>query len=155
MIDLVVDYRMTSNFINSLTKGSEEERKILDYDDFVKEIDKYGIQFVLRKYDLQDFIYDHKPLEYYMVLWEKLHNWKSDPFQVFKKINSYDIVCYKYEEKDKKFNGYCNLLGLYANRLFGIDIDNLDDYSSNKLYKLMRSDDRVVLIDREVAVFAW
>lgn len=155
MIDLVVDYRITSNLINSLTKGSEEERKMLDYDDFVKEIDKYGIQFVLRKYELQEFIYDHKPLEYYMVLWKKLYDWKSDPFQVFKEINSYDIVRYKYEEKDKKFNGHCNLLGPYANRLFGIDIDNLDDYSSNKLYELMRSDDRVVLINREVAVFAW
>ena len=97
MIDLGVDCELCSNILSDMIKKSKEGSERLDYDDFFKEIDKYGVQSVLRKYGLQEFVSEPKPLWYYMVLWKRFHKGKLNPRKVFSEIFNYKIISYEYE----------------------------------------------------------
>ena len=156
MIDLIYDYGLTSEIIDSLNSKKFDSSDSMKYDDFEKEINKYGIKTTLNKYGLHEFITKDKPLAYFMILWHRIHKGWSNPYKVFSYINKYEIINYKYRDYNERLMIHYDLLRIYVDKLSGIELEKVDNnHAVNKLFSIMDSDDTVVLLREGVAVFAW
>ena len=154
MIDLIVDYDLTSKILENM-KERIKRTDMMEYDDFKKEINEYGIKTTLNKYDLHKFITKDKPLAYFMLLWDRVHRGWSDPHEVFSEIDKYRIIDYNYQDNNDRPVINYDLLRIYVDELFSIKLENLDNRAVGKLFRMMNSDDKVVLLKEGVAVFAW
>ena len=155
MIDLIYDYGLTSEILDSMNGNKFDSSDSMKYDDFEKEINKYGIKTTLNRYGLHEFITEDKPLAYFMLLWDRVHRGWSTPYKAFRDINKYRIINYKHYYSDEKIDRYYNLLEEYVKNLTGINLGNLDNHAVDRLFEMMWSDNKVVLLKEGVAVFAW
>lgn len=106
MIDLIYDYGLTSEIIDSMNNKKFDIPDSMKYDDFEKEINKYGIKTTLNKYGLNEFINKDKPLAYFMILWNRILKGWSNPYKVFSDINKYEIINYKYRDYNERLITY-------------------------------------------------
>lgn len=155
MIDLIVDYDLKLDILDSIDDKKFEGSDRMEYSEFEKEVNEYGKKATINKYGLHEFITEDKPLGYFMLLWDRVHRGWSTPYEIFSKINDYKIIEHKFCDTDKKLMGYYDLLSKYVDELFGIELGKLDNYSVNKLFEMMNSDNKVVLLKEGMAVFAW
>lgn len=155
MIDLIVDYGLTSEILDSIDDKKFEGSDRMEYSEFKKEINEFGKKATFNKYGLHKFITEDKPLAYFMILWERVHRGWSNPYKVFSDIDRYKIVSYNYKDCDERFQMHYDLLRIYVEKLFDIELEKLDSRSVDRLFRLMNSDDKVVLLKEGMAVFAW
>ena len=153
MIDLIVDYGLTLSILNYRKDKKFPDK--MDYEDFKKEIDEYSREATFNKYGLNEFITKEKPLGYFMILWERVYRMFSTPYEAFSEINKYKIINYKYRDCNERLFIHYDLLRIYVDKLFGIELERMDDHAVDKLFRIMDSDDKVVLLKEGVAVFAW
>ena len=155
MVNLIVDYELTSKIIDSIDDKKFDGSDRMEYSEFKKEINEFGKKATLNKYDLHKFITEEKPLGYFMILWERVYRKWSTPYKAFSDINKYEIIDYNYRDANERLIIHYDLLRIYVDKLFGIDLKTLDSHAVDRLFKMMDSDNKVVLLKNGMAVFAW